>query len=370
MNKWKTRIALCGLCVCVSAQAELIDKRTHKADAKPLAVHPSPNSGRAEPGAIATQPVSSQIGEAPEALVVENGEPAPMATPTENATASTAEPKTASLETVEPAPAPVQTAAPATAPVDTKAAEVKPEVATATSDDSAASENAPTLVEAKDEMPKAPKAEVASVATTPKVIIEDPNRLHAVPAHIRVDNAYLLEPMTGFGNEVPVSVALKQIVPDMQLVGQSPLDKTLVTWGSTGTRMDALNSIMSKNKDFALVIDGSQNVVSMMDKKAATEYAKTEADRVWRVLVGDARIDRSIERWAREAGYSFRWDADRHFLVSASSEFTGTIESAVNELLSTSGIRHSDYPLEACIYANSPPLLRITRLGDQSNQCR
>lgn len=366
MNKWKTKIALCGLCVCVSAQAELIDKRTHKDDAKPLAVHPLANESAAASGATATQPVQSEIGEAPSPLIVENSAPAEAnAAPKVEPTAQTAETPKASevIKQAEPAPAAVATK-PTTAP------ESKPSVAKASDSGIPKAEKSQEVAEVKGDKALPKNAEVASVATTPKVVLEDPNRLHAVPAHVRVDNAYLLDPVTGFGNEVPVSVALKQIVPDMQLVGQSPLDKTLVTWGSTGTRMDALNSLMSKNKDFALVIDGSQNVVSMMDRKAATEYAKTEADRVWRVLVGDARIDRSIERWAREAGYSFRWDADRHFLVSASSEFTGTIESAVNELLSTSGIRHSDYPLEACIYSNSPPLLRITRLGDQSNQCR
>ena len=35
----------------------------------------------------------------------------------------------------------------------------------------------------------------------------------------------------------------------------------------------------------------------------------------------------------------------------------------------SAGIRQSDYPLEACIYANTPPLVRITRQGEQAREC-
>jgi hypothetical protein len=37
--------------------------------------------------------------------------------------------------------------------------------------------------------------------------------------------------------------------------------------------------------------------------------------------------------------------------------------------LSSPGIRMSDFPLEACIYANTPPLVRITRQGEQTREC-
>lgn len=87
--------------------------------------------------------------------------------------------------------------------------------------------------------------------------------------------------------------------------------------------------------------------------------------RTWSVLTTDVRLETTLERWAREGGYKLVWDADRHILISAADSFNGTIGDAINRVLSSPAIRGSDYPLEAVIYANTPPVIRITRLGDQ-----
>ncbi|MCY3245750.1 hypothetical protein ECE01_17375, partial [Acinetobacter baumannii] len=72
----------------------------------------------------------------------------------------------------------------------------------------------------------------------------------------------------------------------------------------------------------------------------------------------------------KTAGYSFRWDADRYLLIAAPTVFEGEFVFAVQQVLESPGILYSEYPLEACVYANNPPLLRITRLGDQTQECR
>lgn len=91
---------------------------------------------------------------------------------------------------------------------------------------------------------------------------------------------------------------------------------------------------------------------------------------VWLLSLEDERIDLALKRWADKAGYAYRWDADRYFPIAAPTRFTGRYEDALRSLLSSPGILNSSYPLEACIYANVPPLVRITRLGDQSQECR
>nr|WP_291740492.1 TcpQ domain-containing protein [Limnobacter sp. UBA1615] len=57
-------------------------------------------------------------------------------------------------------------------------------------------------------------------------------------------------------------------------------------------------------------------------------------------------------------------------MIAAGTTFSGTFEYAVEQVLETPGIKNSEYPLEACVYNNEPPLLRITRLGDQKEECR
>ena len=89
----------------------------------------------------------------------------------------------------------------------------------------------------------------------------------------------------------------------------------------------------------------------------------------WSVLAQDVTISRTLERWAAQAGMRLKWDAQRNFLVGAPDVIDGSFETALQALLGSAGIRESDYPLEACIYANTPPLVRITRQGEQSREC-
>ena len=89
----------------------------------------------------------------------------------------------------------------------------------------------------------------------------------------------------------------------------------------------------------------------------------------WSVLVQDITLARTLQRWGAQAGYRVKWDAQRNFLIGAPDSVEGTFEAALKAILSSSGIRQSDYPLEACIYANTPPLVRITRQGEQAREC-
>lgn len=89
----------------------------------------------------------------------------------------------------------------------------------------------------------------------------------------------------------------------------------------------------------------------------------------WNVLVQDITLARTLERWGAQAGYRVKWDAQRNFLIGAPDSVEGTFETALKAILNSAGIRQSDYPLEACIYANTPPLVRITRQGEQTREC-
>jgi hypothetical protein len=95
----------------------------------------------------------------------------------------------------------------------------------------------------------------------------------------------------------------------------------------------------------------------------------TEVDGHWHVLTQDITLARTLERWGAQAGYRVKWDAQRNFLIGAPDSVEGTFETALKAVLDSAGIRQSDYPLEACIYANTPPLVRITRQGEQALEC-
>ncbi len=90
----------------------------------------------------------------------------------------------------------------------------------------------------------------------------------------------------------------------------------------------------------------------------------------WDLRQDDGQIDVSLKRWATRMGYSFRWDAERYVLVEGANKFRGDFPSAIRQLLGSSSIKNSTFPLEACLYNNIPPLFRVTRMGDQSEDCK
>lgn len=89
----------------------------------------------------------------------------------------------------------------------------------------------------------------------------------------------------------------------------------------------------------------------------------------WEVKSSDVTLAKTLERWAAASGHKLKWDASRNFLIGAPDLYVGTFEGALQHILRSPGIRYSDYPLEACVYANTPPLVRITRQGEQSREC-
>jgi hypothetical protein len=115
----------------------------------------------------------------------------------------------------------------------------------------------------------------------------------------------------------------------------------------------------------------SEAPVGIVNDRAAPvpQAASTSPIQTWQILASDMRLDKSFERWAEKAGYKVQWDADKHVLIEATPTFTGTFEEAITQALMTPGIRLSAYPLEACVYENSPPLVRITRQGEQAREC-
>lgn len=89
----------------------------------------------------------------------------------------------------------------------------------------------------------------------------------------------------------------------------------------------------------------------------------------WDVRLDDRVLERTLDRWAAAAGYAIRWEVRRSVPIEASDSYEGTFEGALAKVLGSAGVAYGDYPLEACIYPNSPPLVRITLRGMQDREC-
>jgi len=108
-------------------------------------------------------------------------------------------------------------------------------------------------------------------------------------------------------------------------------------------------------------------LVGASEPEAAAAAASVRA---YEVHVADVRLVASMQRWAAMDGVRLRWDADKHVLITAPMTFQArSAFDAITQVLSTSGIRNGLFPLEVCEYPNQPPLLRITRQGEQAKDC-
>lgn len=109
-------------------------------------------------------------------------------------------------------------------------------------------------------------------------------------------------------------------------------------------------------------------------KTGAVDHEMTVKGQLWKIKASDVRLAATFERWAKESSergmpFSVLWDAGKHVLIEAPTEYRGSFLDAVEQALKSPSILHSDYPLEACEYLNTPPVVRITRWGEQAKDC-
>jgi hypothetical protein len=92
-----------------------------------------------------------------------------------------------------------------------------------------------------------------------------------------------------------------------------------------------------------------------------SRVSSMELDRVQKfdTLPTDRSVSRLLDRWSRQSGVGFVWDAKSDVTLSTQDRFIGTIEQATERLIG--GI--SGITLQACIYNNNPPVIRITESG-------
>lgn len=100
-------------------------------------------------------------------------------------------------------------------------------------------------------------------------------------------------------------------------------------------------------------------------RPAVAETAAQPQGTRWEVRVEDVTLEATFKRWAKQANYQLLWDSEREVLLPGADVYVGSFEDAVDRALGSPAVRESDHPLHAVIYANNPPLMRVTRLGDK-----
>lgn len=181
--------------------------------------------------------------------------------------------------------------------------------------------------------------------------------------------------------------------PPVELDAPEAIVDKLVSWGAGLTRRQALEEIAARNSVNITIeprtitirpiavnprnmpatvagIPGMPPGARVMPPGIPGMQPGAVTQKAFEVRLTDIKLSTSMNRWATENGVRLRWDADKHVLVGAPQTFrANTVFEAIAQALGTPGIKNSDYPLEVCEYPNQPPLLRITRQGEQAKDC-
>lgn len=90
---------------------------------------------------------------------------------------------------------------------------------------------------------------------------------------------------------------------------------------------------------------------------------------VWEIKLQDITLAQTLQRWSQKAGWKLIWDVDKHLLIDSPHQLEGSFEEVVGWLLSTPSLAAAGIPLEVCFYPNTPPLARVTKKGQQDQEC-
>lgn len=161
-----------------------------------------------------------------------------------------------------------------------------------------------------------------------------------------------------------VAVAAPAATTTTVVVNQPTASVPVAVTVATTKAVAAANAATATAKQALFVIQATPDPVSVAKK------AEVSGPGLYEVRLSDIKLSTSIARWGAENGVRIRWDADKHVLIGGPQVFkASSVLDAVSQALSTPGILNSAYPLEACEYGNNPPLIRITRQGDQAKDC-
>lgn len=195
------------------------------------------------------------------------------------------------------------------------------------------------------------------------------------------DESMPIEFRYGFGREVGLGDALKQIAPagwHAQL--KENMLRTFdrqkkVNWRG-GRSWVAVLDILAGEQGFSVDVDWNQKrlfigeplpllsrstgapVPAAPMRHVAVVPAKPipPPDPVWRAVAGST-LRATVAAWAKQAGWVVRWEGSVDYPIVAPLEFRGTYVQAITQLIQA--YAHADRPLHAALYTDQR-LIRVT----------
>lgn len=175
----------------------------------------------------------------------------------------------------------------------------------------------------------------------------------------------IIQPANGFAKSVSLKEALGMLVPNnIQVFNDGQVNLTTqVSWSAKDADgwVGVLDHML-REYGISATMDWTENTITL-NQQRKTVAKKPEI--IWKLLPGDRMVRNSLNRWAKQAGYTLDWDVPVDFPVPYEVSFQGDFEGAVAEVMAS--LKGTDYPVQSCSYENNA--IRIVRYGD-TDRCK
>lgn len=208
----------------------------------------------------------------------------------------------------------------------------------------------------------------------PETIASNNSRVSSDP-QVFVPETNAANRIEGFGRQIPLSIALKQIVPAQYVykfnAGVTP--KTKVSWQGGDTWVNVLNEMLDQadlsgtlNNNVIEISKGAGSLVTLPAPRTVLKPTSETAllggetrgsivdlqtRKTWSARSGMSLRD-ALQSWARQAGVRLEWQSNFNYPVGAVFNFEGTFDQAVDSLLSLYG--DDQNPPKGKLYPNQP----------------
>ncbi len=148
------------------------------------------------------------------------------------------------------------------------------------------------------------------------------SRVEGMVAAEADNNAYAL----GFGNNVPLSIAVDQIVPDgcWKINIDDDLGDREVSWAG-GKAWDQVLTESVKSAGLKIKINEAGCIIGIGNSLIIAEAMASSTSMVWH-LKTDLSLSENLKVWAQRAGWKLQWDMSVDYPIEHSATLIGSFD--------------------------------------------
>lgn len=157
----------------------------------------------------------------------------------------------------------------------------------------------------------------------------------------------MAEQEVSFGSNVPVLMALENLVPEGYKVSvDEPIDDILVSWETSANWKEALNSL-AKNSKTHLVLNEKDKVIGLSERKDVARMLARTLDNEW-YLIDGRTMKQNFEIWGAIEGWEVSWDVTVDYPINHSAFVSGDLKEALGKLVAS--VSDTSHPISVILH--------------------